>query len=184
MTRSPILLVAAVMCLAALLSLPASAQVPAGKIIPGKSAPVLMIDRLAREADVVVAGRVSTTRGEWNEDRSRIQTRVTVVVDRTLKGGQPATGELTILVPGGEVDGVGELYTHMATFRENEEVLVFANRDAKGNLRVTSGMDGKLRIERDAKTGARTIPSLGDLEEVSARVSSALKPESTVPDKQ
>ena len=108
----------------------------------------------------------------------------TVVVDQTLKGGKPASGELTILVPGGEVDGVGELYTHMATFRENEEVLVFANRDAKGDLRVTSGMEGKLRIERDAKTGARTIPSLGSVDEVSARVTNALKPESTVPDKQ
>ncbi len=184
MNRSPFLLIAAVLCLAALLSIPASAQLSVGKVIPGKSAPVVMIDRLARAADIVVAGRVSAARGEWTEDHARIQTRVTVVVDQTLKGGKPASGEITILVPGGEVDGVGELYTHMATFRENEEVLVFANRDAKGDLRVTSGMEGKLRIERDAKTGARTIPSLGSVDEVSARVANALKPESTVPDKQ
>ena len=41
------------------------------------------------------------------------------------------------------------------------EEIGFASRDAKGNLRVTSGMEGKLTIERDAKTGARTIPSTG-----------------------
>ena len=151
-----------------------------GKKIPGaaKPAPGVMIDKLAQIADVVAAGRVSDLRSEWNADKSRIQTRVTVAVEQDIKGD--AVGEsITLLVPGGEVDGVGELYTHTVQFRENEDVLVFASKDAKGDLRVTSGVDGKYMVEKDRATGRKVIPSVGTLEEISARIKAGAKAPST-----
>jgi hypothetical protein len=176
------LLLVALVALVALASGLLTAQTKPGKVLPGaaKPAPAVMIDRLAQQADVAVVGHVSELRSEWNEDKSRIQTRVTVAVEQTLKG--PAAQEtITLVVPGGEVDGVGELYSHMAQFQANEDVLVFASKDAKGDLRVTSGLDGKFAVAKDPKTGARSIPNLGSIEDVSARVTRSVKAQSTEP---
>lgn len=137
-----------------------------------KSAPAVMVDRLAQQSDVVAVARVSGVRSEWNEDKSRIQTRVTLAVEQGIKGAA-AEESITILTPGGEVEGVGELYTHMPQFKENEEVLVFASKDAKGNLRVTSGASGKFTVEKDAATGAKRVQNLGTIDELSAKIRKA-----------
>jgi hypothetical protein len=181
MNRNSFVLTAA-MLLVALAAGQLAAQTTPGKVIPGavKHPPVITVERLAQEADVIAVGRVSAMRAEWNEDRSRIQTRVTIAVEKSLKG-PTATDEVTILVPGGEVDGVGELYTHMATFHQDEDVLVFATKDAKGELRVTQGPEGKYLIEKDAKSGARAVPGLGSMDDVSARIARSVKTGTTEP---
>lgn len=156
------------------------AQTSAAKKLPGSSkpAPAIMIDQLAQQSDVVAVGRVDHMVSEWNADRSRIQTRVTLAVEQTIKGETP-DASMTVIIPGGEVDGVGELYTHMVTFQQNEDVLLFASKDTKGNLRVTSGTDGKYLIQKDAKTGFRHIPNLGSVDELSARIKSNIKAQQT-----
>lgn len=111
---------------------------------------------LTRQADVIVVGRVADVRSSWNRDRSRIQTAVTVAVDRPLKG-VPGGSSVTVLTPGGEVDGVGEYYSHTARFRKDEDVVVFARKAATGELRVTGGEQGKVAVRRDAVTGARMV---------------------------
>jgi hypothetical protein len=172
----------AAMLLVALASGQLAAQTAPGKVIPGavKHPPVITVERLAQEADVIAVGRVSAMRAEWNEDRSRIQTRVTISVEKSLKGAA-AADEVTVLVPGGEVDGVGEIYTHMATFQRDEDVLVFATKDAKGDLRVTQGPQGKYLVEKDSKSGARAVSGLGTIDDVSARIARSVKNGSTEP---
>ena len=64
-----------------------------------------------------------------------IRTRVTLSVDQFVKGGSPQNS-LTIYIPGGEIDGVGEVYSHMPTFRQNEDVVVFAEKDRDDRYRV------------------------------------------------
>jgi hypothetical protein len=128
---------------------------------------------LAVKSDIVAVGRVSALVSHWNEDHSRILTNVTLSVDKYVKGG--ATGQpLTIVVPGGEVDGVGELYSHMATFQQGESVLVFAEKDTRGNYRVSSGQQGKYTVRKDDATGKLTVGGNMTLEGMTALVQKAI----------
>ena len=57
---------------------------------------------------------------------------------------------------GGEVGDVGELYTHMPKFEDDEEILVFLKRDERNsNYKVFYGEEGKLTLYRDKITGER-----------------------------
>ncbi len=113
-------------------------------------------DELVKQSDVVVVGKVNQVKSEWSGDKSRIFTRVTLTVDQYLMGtGTGAT--LTLVTPGGEIDGVGEMYTHMPVFHKDEDVVVYAARDAHGAYRVTGGSQGKLMIDRDSDTGMQYV---------------------------
>jgi hypothetical protein len=107
-------------------------------------------------------------KSEWDETRSRIRTRVSLTVDEYLKGG--SGGTIEVFIPGGEVDGVGELYSHTARFKQNEEVIVFAEKDKKGRYRITGGNEGKLAVMSDEKTGKRFISGDRPLEEFKADI--------------
>jgi hypothetical protein len=111
---------------------------------------------LARRSDVVVVGKVTDLTSEWNGDRSRIVSRVTVSVDQHIKGDD-SQSLLTISTPGGEVDGVGEVYSHMPRFKIDEQVVVFAAKDQRGNLRVVGGDEGKLTVTKDEMTGLTMV---------------------------
>ena len=125
------------------------------------------------QSDVIVAGHVGSLATEWTPNKERIQTRVTIAVDETMKGS--AAGSLTLVVPGGEIDGVGEWYSHTATFHSNEEVVVFASKDKAGEFRVAGGDHGKLLVTRDAKSGAKMIQNFGTLAQFKNAVAAAVK---------
>jgi hypothetical protein len=97
---------------------------------------------------------------------------VTLSVDQYIKGGS-AGQPLTILVPGGEVDGVGELYSHTAVFQSDENVLVFAQKDRQGNYRVSAGQQGKYTVRKDDATGQLMVGGTRTLQEVTAAVQKA-----------
>ena len=149
----------------ALMLFAVSASAARAQTAPGQS------DDLVRRADVIVIGKVAHTKSAWNADRSRITTTVTLSVDQSLKGGAPGT--VTIVSLGGEVDGVGEWYSHAAQFKLDEEVLVYAQRDAQGKLRVSSGNRGKISIQRDEKTGRRVLPDGLPLERLVSQIKEA-----------
>lgn len=128
---------------------------------------------LAVKSDIVAVGKVSSLASRWNGDHSRIFTSVTLSVEQYVKGGTPGQ-PLTIVVPGGEVDGVGELYSHMATFQQGESVLVFAEKDARGNYRVSSGQQGKYTVSKDETTGQLTVGEKMTLEGMTALVQKAI----------
>lgn len=134
---------------------------------------------LTGQADVVVAGKVNALKMEWNEDKSRIQTSVTIAVDETMKGGVEG-GTLTVVVPGGEVDGVGEWYSHSVRFKADEEVVVFATKDRKGTMRVTLGEKGKFLVENDVKTGTKVISNIGSLKDFTTQVRNQVKAQQTI----
>jgi len=136
-------------------------------------------DELTSQSEVIVVGKVNTLKSEWTADKSRIQTAVTIAVDETMKGSVDG-GELTVVIPGGEVDGVGEWYSHSAGFKTDEEVVVFAVKDKTGKYRVTSGDRGKYLVERDAETGSRIIPNVGSLNEFTARIKKNVKAQQAV----
>jgi hypothetical protein len=131
-------------------------------------------DQLSREADVIAIGRVGKLASEWNADKSRIQTHVTIEVSDMLKG-DGATRTISIVVPGGEIDGVGEWYSHSPRFVNSEDVVVFAKKDKRGLLRLASGQQGKLTIQHDEVTGTKIIPNMGSLAQVTSLIKTTLK---------
>jgi hypothetical protein len=138
---------------------------------PGQTKPVT-IDELARESEVVAVGKVTGMRGEWDQNKTRIVTRVTVAVSEYLKGNVGAV--MTVTSPGGEVDGVGEWYSHMARFKKDEDVVVFAEKDKEGNLRVAGGELGKLVVKKDAQTSIERVSPQMTLDEFKTQVKHAV----------
>ena len=133
-------------------------------------------DQLAQEADVIIVGKVGQLASEWNEDKSRIQTRVTISVDETIKG-TVADQSISLVIPGGEIDGVGEWYSHSVRFEREENVVVFAKKDNEGRFRIPAGEHGKFLIMKDKSTGAKIIPNIGTLEGFVSQIKRNVKPQ-------
>jgi hypothetical protein len=131
---------------------------------------------LAQRAEVVAVGKVTSLVSEWNETRTMIRTRVTVAVQEYVKG---ATSDklLTLYVPGGEVGGVGEIYTHMPSFRPDEDVVVFAEKDKQNRYRISNGLQGKLTVKRDKGTGALMVSEGRTLENLTNEVKQVVEAE-------
>ena len=139
--------------------------------VHSQSKPVT-IEELAKESEVVAVGKVTGMRGEWDQNKTRIVTRVTVAVSEYLKGNVGAV--MTITSPGGEVDGVGEWYSHTARFKKDEDVVVFAEKDKKGSYRVAGGEQGKLDIKKDAKTSTERVSTQMTLDDFKTQVKRAV----------
>ncbi len=127
---------------------------------------------LAGRADVVAVGKVSSLSSQWTADHSRIYTTVTLSVDQYLKGGNTGA-PLTLQVAGGEVAGVGEIYSHTAAFKKDENVLVFAEKDRQGIYRVSHGQQGKFNVTKDAVTG-KVFVGNRSIEDVATAVRKAI----------
>ena len=112
---------------------------------------------LTKEADAVVVGKVANVRSEWSSDKKRIFTKVSLDIAEYVKGETPAR-TVVITQLGGEIDGVGELYTHTARFAKDEEVLVFVRKDRQNNLVVAGGEEGKFKVTKDERTGEKMVP--------------------------
>jgi hypothetical protein len=115
----------------------------------------LKTEDLSRRAEVVAHGTVRETKAAWEGKRDRIVTYVTLNVSEYLKGS--GGGTLTVVTPGGEVDGEGEWYSHSSRFKNNEEVILFAEKDKKGRLTVSGGGRGKVAVEHDNTSGAAFV---------------------------
>jgi hypothetical protein len=137
----------------------------------------LTTDELTSRSDVIVVGKVTERKSEWNNNKSRIYTRVTLAVDQCLKG-DAAQKTITITTLGGEVDGVGELYTHTPSFKPDEKVVVFAQKDKQGSLRVAGGLQGKYSIKENEVTGKPAVAGDKPLEEFLSRVKVAIESQS------
>ncbi len=138
---------------------------------------VTAADDLARQADIIAVGHVSSLVPQWDENRARIRTQVTIAVSQSVKG--TASGStITLVVPGGELDGVGEIYSDTPVFRKDEDVLVFAQRSTQGLLHVAGGLDGKYTISRDTATGREMISDRLSVDELTARLKKAVETQS------
>ncbi len=113
-------------------------------------------EALARRSDVVAVGHVASLLAQWDENHSRIRTQVTIAVSENVKGTSSGSS-FTLVVPGGEVDGVGEMYSDMPVFRKDEDVVVFARRTPQGTFRVEGGVEGKYTVVKDAATGTPMV---------------------------
>lgn len=134
----------------------------------------LTTEALTNKAECVAIGKVTGMRSEWNKDKTRIYTHVTISVDQYVKG-ERSEKYLTITHLGGEVREIGELYTHAPKFSIDEEVLIFVKKDKKNNLRITGGANGKLRITKSAVTGEKMIRKTILLDDFTSQIKSIVK---------
>jgi hypothetical protein len=111
------------------------------------------IKDLSKDADLIITGKVSQQISSWNEDKTRIYTIATVQVEDYIKGN--VTGNsVSVKYLGGEVGDVGETYSHIPTFVNNEEVLIFLKKNEnKSDYSVLYGEEGKISLVNDSQTG-------------------------------
>jgi hypothetical protein len=127
---------------------------------------------LTDNSDLIVTAKVFGQKSNWNADKSRIFTEATLQVDEYLKGNNNGS-PVVVTYPGGEVDGIGELYTHMPKFGNNEDVLVFLKKDAKSkSYKVFNGEEGKIKIIKDEKTGEKITESNIRINSLKAQIKS------------
>jgi hypothetical protein len=118
-----------------------------------------VIKQLSKKADVILTGKVTQKKSSWNDSKTRIYTKTTVQVEEYLKGNT-RENSIEITYPGGEVGDVGEIYTHMPRFENNEEVLVFLKKDKKNDgYQVLFGEEGKITMINDEKTNKKVTAS-------------------------
>ena len=133
------------------------------------------IKELSRGADVILTGKVTQKISSWDKTKSRIYTKVSLQVDEYLKGTNN-DNFVEVIYPGGEVGDVGEIYTHMPTFEDNEEVLVFLKKDLiNQGYQVFSGEKGKITVLRDAKTKEKVSRTNARIEVIKRQIKDFIK---------
>jgi hypothetical protein len=129
-----------------------------------------VIKNLAENADVILLGKVTQKVSSWNLSKTRIYTTTTVQVEEFLKGSN-SQNNVEITSPGGEVGEVGELYTHLPMFDQDEEVLVFLKKDTQNNkYKVLNGADGKITVLEDAATKEKITSSKIPIKELKSQI--------------
>ena len=121
-------------------------------------------------ADVIITGKVTQQSSSWNDDNTRIYTRATIQVEEYLKGINNG-GSIIVTYLGGEVGEVGEMYSHMPRFEDQEEVLVFLKKDKKNSgYKVFNGENGKIGVIDDPKTGEKVTASNVQINSLKAQI--------------
>lgn len=130
------------------------------------------VENMSKNADLIITGKVTQQSSSWNEDNTRIYTRATIQVEEYLKGNNNS-GPIIVSYLGGEVGEVGEMYSHMPRFEDNEEVLVFLKKDDKStNYKVFNGEEGKINVIIDPKTGEKVTTSNVQINTIKTQIKS------------
>ncbi len=103
----------------------------------------------------VLYGKCKSKRCDWNENKSTIYTYITIVPEEYIKGNLGT--EVVVAVPGGRVDKMLYEVSETPFFTEGEDVMAFIWTSPKGKHLITGGSQGKIKIEKDAKTGKRFV---------------------------
>lgn len=110
---------------------------------------------LTEESTAVLYGRCKSKKCEWNENRSAIYTYITIAPEEYIKGHLGS--EVVVIVPGGRVDDIVYEVSETPFFADDEEVVAFIWTNPKGKNLITGGFQGKMKIDRDEKTGKRMV---------------------------
>jgi len=131
--------------------------------LPALSTSVVKLDdeSLVMLSSTIVEGRVTNVSSAWNGDHTQIITTVTVKVNRSLKGGTPANGVLTLRLLGGRVGDIVMQLVGGPTFETDEDVILFVKGDGSGQMPITGLDQGKFTLTTDATTGQRMVSERG-----------------------
>jgi hypothetical protein len=127
------------------------------------------VDRAA----AIVVGRVVAQESSWDSTRSRILTRSTFRIEKTLKGA-PAQ-EITLVTPGGQVGDIAQEYIGVPRFREGDESVVFVRNTSLGPT-VLYLEQGAYRV--DSEGGERMVrPQVSSAVLIDPKTQGAVAPE-------
>jgi hypothetical protein len=130
------------------------------------------VESMSKNADLIILGKVAEQTSGWNEDKTKIYTQATIKVEESFKGSTNGDA-IVVSYLGGEVDDVGELYSHMPRFENQEEVLVFLKKDDKStSYKVFNGEKGKINVITDPKTGEKVTSSNVPVNSLKAQIKS------------
>ncbi|MEE9395060.1 MAG: hypothetical protein V3W41_21435 [Planctomycetota bacterium] len=105
----------------------------------------MTLDDLAQGADAIFAGQIISKSSSWTENGAMINTEFTVQVTSTLKGQLPQ--QVTVKVPGGDLDGIKIRNAEAPTFELGESVYVFGQHDTATDQYKTYGwFQGKYTV--------------------------------------
>jgi hypothetical protein len=110
---------------------------------------------LTNESTAVLYGKCTKVASEWNANRSIIFTYVTIVPEEYVKGNLGA--QVVLTVPGGQVGDIVYEVSDMPVFVEGEETFAFIWTNPDGKNLITGGPQGKMKIEKDSKTGKKMV---------------------------
>ena len=113
-------------------------------------------DLVAQSSDIVGA-RVLSIKSQWNPEKNFIFTTVTLQITESYKGTIAVSSTADVIVPGGEVDGVGLGVEHAAKFKPGENIIVFLRSTDGSAYAVTGWEQGKYTIEQ-GQVRERGIP--------------------------
>jgi hypothetical protein len=138
-----------ILAISAVLACVATSKVDATVLRP------IEFSALVAKAQAIAHGRVASIRSAYNDDRSMIQSVVTLEVTKYLKGDFGK--EITFVVPGGTVGRYRAKVVGAPQFSEGQEVVLFLSARPPAIPRVVGLNQGVFRVEVDRRTGARTI---------------------------
>lgn len=116
---------------------------------------------LVRQSSLVLEGQVTSLRSEWTPDGAQIHTVAEVAV-RDLVKGDLDEGTITLRLLGGSVGDITQWIVGAPSLGEEEEVFLMLRADYRQTLFPIVGFEqGKLHIDSDPLTGARTIRERG-----------------------
>jgi hypothetical protein len=145
------------------IALAAAAAMLGGGLAPGGTieaavVPWMSLEEMTGAAEIIALGRVESVEGARSDDGRIIISRVTIAVERAIKGG-PRT-RVTLEVPGGKADGRIMIASGAPAFASGERVVVFLAAAGEGGppgaaprLAVVGWNQGRLTVRRDPRTG-------------------------------
>jgi len=111
------------------------------------------MDELTHAAQVVARVQCKATEVRW--DHGEVFTFATFEVSETLKGSAPR--EIIVRLLGGQLGHLKSTVDGVPRFAPGEEVYLFLEPTAAGDLSVTSWVQGTFRVRRDPNTAKETV---------------------------
>jgi hypothetical protein len=106
-------------------------------------------------SQIIVYGRVTSVRAEWSDDRTRIDTIVTVTAGSYLKGGPGSA--VTFRVPGGQIGRYRNVMIGAPQLQPGDEAILFLSASGPSIAHIFGLSQGLYRVKVDARTGQRTV---------------------------
>ncbi len=126
--------------------------------VPAVHATVLVpaeFREVVQGSSLIAYGRVIDVQPRWVDDRSRVETVVTLEVVTWLKGGPNPT--LAFRVPGGELGRYRNVTIGAPVFTRGDEAVLFLKSDGS-SLPIVVGLNqGVFRVRREPGTGLRVV---------------------------
>jgi hypothetical protein len=118
----------------------------------------LTFEELARQADVIVRGRVAESKTIPSSDGTFLTTRIAVSVEEQFKGQKVSS--VTLTLPGGSVGNVVQGSPGTPDFSPGEEVFLLLHRRRNQDYHLVGGKQGKFNARPEPGSNQKIVEGL------------------------